>query len=216
VDAQSHYSESRAEFLASFAEYRPREAVPEVFRSSSGEFELEVSGYESDVSTLGYSRGIVRRSGASGAVIADVKRNFPSFWHAWINHSNGNEYLLCGEDYQCYNVIELGSGRQSLTVPPEIVGGGGFCWTSVVPSPSKNLIAVEGCVWGGPWEVLILDFREPLQSPLPEVLLIDYRNVGSGLVELIGWSSESVVECFVETDAGGETRKRFDVDIASK
>lgn len=213
MDARCFYSESRAEFLASFAEYELNSEAPNIFRSPSGEFELEVSRYTFGDSGWGYSRGIARRTAAPREVVADIKRNYPGFWHGWVNHSNGNEYLLCGEDYQCYNVIELASGRQSITVPLEIVGGGGFCWTGVVPSPTTNLIAVEGCIWAGPGEVVILDFREPLRSPLPEVLRVDDRDGDGYFVEFVRWSSERTIECLVETESGESVKKTFEVGL---
>jgi hypothetical protein len=67
--------------------------------SPSGHYELEIYRYSTGPKSWNYSRGVVRRL-SDNKVIADVKRNYGHFWHAWVEHADGNEYLLCGEDYQ--------------------------------------------------------------------------------------------------------------------
>jgi hypothetical protein len=74
-----------------------------------------------------------------------VKRNFGHFWHSWIEHADGNEYLLCGEDYQGYSVINLTAGRCTAYFPEEGYKGRGFCWTAAFPSPDRRVLAVDGC-----------------------------------------------------------------------
>ncbi|HLA64554.1 MAG TPA: hypothetical protein VK610_09000, partial [Rhodothermales bacterium] len=161
------YLQHRAHAEARFATMQPVPGSAEVHVSPSGRFELGVVQYDDGTNGWTYSRGGVRRVGED-PVIADVRRNLGSFWFAWVAHADG-EYLLCGEDYQGYNVIELETGREAFTFPPEAADGRGFCWTNVHPSPEGDVLAVEGCVWGGPYELRFFDFAEPLVSPLPEL-----------------------------------------------
>jgi hypothetical protein len=85
----------------------------------------------------------------SQEIIADIKRNHALFWRSWVLQGD-NEYLLCGEDYQGYNVIALNGvncGRNVFTFPPEAVDGRGFSWTAVKPSTDGKTLAVDGCYW---------------------------------------------------------------------
>lgn len=135
--------------------------------SPSGGFTLDVSEYGAGDGSWNYSRGIVKAAG-SGKVIADIKRNHSMFWHCWVKQEQG-EYLLCGEDYQGYNVIDLNNSVISFTFPPEALKGMGFCWAAVHPSPDGKTLAVEGCYWACPYELVFVDFSEPMKSPLPEL-----------------------------------------------
>jgi len=150
--------------------------------SPSGNYTLEVIEYTEGPQSWNYSRGIVRQSN-SGEVIADVRRNLGGFMFCWVLRPDG-EYLLCGEDYQGYNVIELASRRNVLMFPAEAYDGRGFCWASVHPSPSGSLLAVDGCHWAGPNELVIYDFSIPTRSPLPELFRVEY------LGDMGSWQSE--------------------------
>lgn len=136
--------------------------------SPSGLFQLETSAYETKPGAWHYSRGIVRNL-ENNAVVSDVKRNYSSFWHRFIQHPNGCEYLLCGEDYQGYSVINLTKGTTSVYFPIEGYQGTGFCWTAVYPSPDNLVLAVDGCYWACPYEIVFFDFVNPEQLPLLEL-----------------------------------------------
>jgi hypothetical protein len=94
----------------------------QVSDSPSGTFRLETCRYSTGPKTWNYSRGIVKRI-ADDTIIVDVKRNFGPFWHTWVGHADGNEYLLCGEDYQGYSIVNLTAGTCKTFFPEE--GGGG-------------------------------------------------------------------------------------------
>src|SRR5262249_37605987 len=129
--------------------------------------------------TWNVSRGIVVRT-HDGQAIADVKRNYGSFWYGWVHHPNGDDYLLCGEDYQGYSVINLTTGKSNVYFPDTGCGGSGFCWTAVYPSPDCLMLAVEGCYWACPYEVVFYDFRHPERLPLPELGRIDNLDTCQG------------------------------------
>ncbi|MEM7221949.1 MAG: hypothetical protein AAF495_03155 [Pseudomonadota bacterium] len=137
--------------------------------SLSGKFELTIDTYSTGENTWEFTRGIVRRAG-SGKTIADVKRNYSNFWHSWVQHANGNEYLLCGEDYQGQTVVNLTKGDTYTYFPKAGHGGFGFCWLAAFPSPDSTVIAVDGCYWACPYEIVFFDFTTPDDLPYREYL----------------------------------------------
>jgi hypothetical protein len=141
--------------------------------SQSGDFRLETCRYSIGPKTWAYSRGVVTRI-ADGEIIADVKRNLGHFWHAWVQHANGSEYLLCGEDYQGYSVINLRAGTCKILFPEHGHVGWGFCWGAVFPSPDTLILAVDGCYWGCPYNVVFYDFRDPETFPFRELDRVDH------------------------------------------
>jgi predicted protein tyrosine phosphatase len=156
------------------------------FVSPSGLFKLTTSVWTGNDSGWHYSRGVLSRSD-DGTLIADIKRNYGMFWHRWVVQ-DAHEYLLCGEDYQGYNVIELESGRNVFTFPPEAFDGRGFCWTAVKPSPDARTLAVDGCYWACEAELVLFDFSDPFASPLPEKRRVEH------LKTLGEWLSNDEIE----------------------
>lgn len=152
----------------------------QTIKSPCGEYRLEICQYSTGPNTWNVSRGIVIRN-QDVQFIADVKRNYGHFWYAWVQHANRNVYLLCGEDYQGYSVINLTTGKSTVYFPDAGYKGAGFYWAAAYPSPDSLILAVHGCYWACPYEVVFFDFRNPEQLPLPEVDRID------GLDDCEGW-----------------------------
>lgn len=152
----------------------------ELVVSPSGHYELEIWQYSTGPNTWKYSRGIVMRI-SDHKVVADVKRNFGHFWHAWVEHANGNEYLLCGEDYQGYSIVNLTKETYDVFFPESGYKGFGFCWGAVYPSPDSVVLAVDGCYWACPYDLVLYDFRNPEQLPYQELARVE------GLNECVGW-----------------------------
>lgn len=166
----SRYSEIRKEFEDRFATYSVIEGSEKESISPSGLYRLQVLTYGANTEkpSWQYSRGIITRL-SDGKVIADVKRNLKFFWHCWIEHPNGHEYLLCGEDYQGYSLINLNLESCQVYFPEEGYNGAGFCWGDVTPSPDKLVLAVEGCYWACPNDIVFYDFRTPDKLPYQEL-----------------------------------------------
>jgi hypothetical protein len=144
---------------------------------------LQISEYTAGDGRWSYSRGVVRDLQNDG-VVADIVRNYGMFWFAWVTQT-GREFLLCGEDYQGYNVLELSTGLSVLTFPTEAYEGMGYCWAAVHPSPDARTLAVEGCYWACPYSVTFYDFSDPTASPLPELARFE------DLDKVEGWVSPS-------------------------
>lgn len=147
---------------------------PKEVKSPSGRYLLRVTTYKTKEGCWNYSRGEVFDG---EKLVADVKLNYHDFPFAWAEqHPNGHDYLLACEDYQGYSVVELDTGRREDLLPnAELKGvalmgnGFGFCWVRISPSPDKKVLAVDGCYWACPYEVVLFDFREPMKLPLPEL-----------------------------------------------
>jgi hypothetical protein len=183
------YRKYRAEVEKKFesGEYKPS-GEPKEHVSPSGKYKLVTTSYATKPGCWDYKRGQVY---AGEKLVADVKRNYASFPFAWAEgHKNGHDYLLCGEDYQGYTVIELDTGRRNDLLPesvprkysykekdgtvktgtvPVYPNGYGFCWVGIHPSPDRMVLAIDGCYWACPYEVVLLDFSEPMKFPLWEL-----------------------------------------------
>lgn len=190
------YTEWRARIEERFASMEPVPGSLERHISPTGKYVLEVCEYSAGEATWSYSQGLVRRSEDS-SVIAEVLRNYGIFWFSWVQYS-GEEFLLCAEDYQGYNVINLRTGQNQLTFPNEAFDGGGYCWAAAHPSPDGRIIAVEGCYWACPYALTLYDFTDPMRSPLPQ--LARYED----LDEVKGWVS---LQEFAFTIGEGAERK---------
>lgn len=132
----------------------------------SPQYTLTIESYDQGDEYWEVTRGIVKND--TGDVLFDIRRNYCYFWYKFVNHPNGNDYLLCGEDYQGYNVINLTTRVNHTYTSDGADTGYGFCWTSAEPSPNCSLLRVTGCVWGLPYQTLVFDFSDPDQ-PLREV-----------------------------------------------
>lgn len=181
VVADERYAEKRRELEKLFVPANLVEKSAKTFHSPDGAYRLFVCQFSTGENTWNVSCGIVERV-ADGERLAVVQRNFGHFWHAWASHPNGCEYLLCGEDYQGYSVINLTRERTTVYFPEEGHRGVGFCWTAAYPSPDGLMLAVDGCYWACPYEVVFYDFRSPDDLPLAEL-----DRIGS-LDSCEGWS----------------------------
>lgn len=154
-----HRVELEKKFISENARPNPKE-----FRSPSERYLLRVTNYSMGKGYWDYSRGEVFEGERK---VADVKRNYGHFPFAWVEkHANGHDYLLCGEDYQGQTVVELDTGKRADLEPDENMDKGfGFCWADIHPSPDRKVVAVDGCYWACPYEVVLYDFTEPLKLP---------------------------------------------------
>lgn len=132
----------------------------------SPQYTLTIEIYDQGDEYWETSRGVV--TDASGEVLFDIRRNHYNFWHTFVHHPNGNDYLLCGENYQGYNVVNLTTRVNHAYICDGADTGFGFCWVEAEPSPNRSLLRVTGCIWGFPYQTLVFDFSDPDQ-PLREV-----------------------------------------------
>lgn len=156
--------------------------APKIHRSGSGRYELHVTSHGTGWS---YSKGRVYRD---GELIAEVCRNLGIFPFLFIEgHPNGNDYLICGEDYQGQVVIELNTGRQRTFLPEEARRGHGFCWASYRYDAESRIVVVDGCFWACPYEFRFFDFSDPMEQGWPELQMEgSYAESGAKQPEIDG------------------------------
>jgi len=143
-----------------FTEENRSEKTPFENMSPSGRYRLQVTSYGTKPGSWSYSRGEVFRV-SDGEKVADVKRNYSSFWFTWLeDHVDGHDYLACGEDYQGQTFCQLDTGEVRSLIPDEAFEGFGFCWaTAELLSDGKTLLVV-GCYWACPYERRLYDVSD--------------------------------------------------------
>ena len=142
------------------ASLSPDETIIEM--SPCGRYRLEVKEYAT-VDGTDFAVALVSRA-ESGLEVATVKRNDSRCFYAWVSR-DGHDYLLFSEDLEGQTVIDLTAGRVTGFSSPD----DGFIWCEFYPSPDRTKLAVVGCYWACPYEVIVYDFRDPLHLPLPEL-----------------------------------------------
>lgn len=167
---RDHYKEKR-EKLQEYIKDKPV-VYNEEFVSPSGRYRLQIGTIQSSEKRhWDYSIGKVDDMN-NNETLFTVHRNYPHFWHTFVKHSNGNEYLLCGEDYQGYTVINLTEREEQVVRNEGADTGSGFCFANVIPSPDGNTLAVDGCYWACPYDIVFYDFTEPDVVPLNKLSMM--------------------------------------------
>lgn len=99
-----------------------------------------------------------------GSAIATIRCIDTHVLDGWVPRE-GRDDLLRPEDLQGQTVVGLAEGRvEGFTSEDDP-----FIWTQFHPSPDALLVAIVGCYWACPYEVVVYDFRRPMSLPLPVV-----------------------------------------------
>ncbi|MBQ4227356.1 MAG: hypothetical protein II697_04065 [Clostridia bacterium] len=86
-----------------------------------------------------------------------------------IHHANGNTYLLYYEELYGYSVRDLKSKQSIHYIPQESHErdrsrfSETLIWCTPHYDPGSSLLAVEGCLWGAPYTVFVVDFSDPMR-----------------------------------------------------
>ena len=133
------------------------------YLSPCKKYKLDIYKYPTHEGKSNYTEGVITRL-ADNKELGSVKRNYDSFPYIFINN-----YLICGEDYQGYSIVDLEKEEHNVYFPDEGFKGHGFCWACMYGVSDSNKLVVEGCYWGGQYEVVVYDFSNPTLLPLPEL-----------------------------------------------
>lgn len=174
--------------------------------SESGKYCLVIHTVKTKPSCWKYTIGIVSNVLEKfQKPIAIIERNYCVFWHCFIeDHPDGNDYLLCGSDYQGQTVINLTNGTRIDYLPEEAKQGGGFCWALAEISPDKTHLLVEGCYWAGASDLLVLDFTNPMQLPYTELKSFEAIPNGS-----YSWIDNNTIQVAEEFEIRKSDRVRY-------
>ena len=161
VSDVERYKQYRKSTLKHFGSNNIRE-IKEVIVSPCNNYSLTIYKYQTAPNCWGFLNIIVK-SLITNQVITEVKRNYSNFYYYFYNN-----YLIIGEDYQGYSIINLVSQTVNIYFPDEGYKGFGFCWSNIVGIYNNKLI-VEGCYWACPYECVIYDITNIEQLPLQEI-----------------------------------------------
>ena len=159
------YKGYRESTLKHFGSNNIRE-IKEVIVSPCNNYSLTIYEYQTAPKCWSFLN-IVVKSLINNQVITEVKRNYSNFYYYFYNN-----YLIIGEDYQGYSVINLANQTVNVYFPDEGYKGFGFCWSNIVGVYNNKLI-VEGCYWGASYDCVVYDITNIEQLPLPELNRID-------------------------------------------
>lgn len=133
----------------------------------AGDYTLTIDAFSTTKGGWAYTRGIVSKG---DIIIAEIYRNYSSFWHSFtLEHPDGHDYLLCGENYQGQTIIQLDTGKRKDYLENLANVGIGFCWAGADVSPDKTKLLVDGCYWAAPYEWVVYDFSSPMNLPYKQL-----------------------------------------------
>jgi len=130
----------------------------------------------------------VVQSNQTGETIATMLRNDSRVFHSWIKR-DGRDYLLLAEDLEGQSVVDLTEG----TIAGFSSKDGDFIWTEFHPSPNKEMLAIVGCYWACPCQIVVYDFRNPMRLPLPFVGEFDLPGNDARFGEWVTANSFSII-----------------------
>ena len=140
--------------------------------SPDGRYRLIVTPYATKKGCWSFTQGLIYKVGKDQPLF-EVQRNYSSFPYLWLNHPNGHQYFVCGEDYQGQTVLELDTGKRFDFLPSEAKDGAGFCWVEYRFDVTSEILTVCGCIWACPYEFRFYDFSDPMKG-WPEIVTDDY------------------------------------------
>lgn len=185
------YVKHRENELFYFQEQYKTEEV-EVFYSPDNQYKLLIEHFRCVDGNVrhDYTRGII--TSIDNSIKIEINRNYGHFIYEWVIRGQ-QKYLLCGEDYQGYTIVNLVNQKILNYVPEEWHNGTGFCWAAIHYTPGINVLVVEGCQWACEYEIIFYEFSNPEQLPYKILKRVNsYEKV-------IGWQDsayyESVDDC---------------------
>lgn len=165
ISSESRYIEGRNDYFSHIKEEHKLNER-DLYYSPSNKYMLEIEHYVFLEGYYRYSCTLGTLTNLSSNESIKIKRNFRDFLFEWIEKDE-QEFLLCGQDYQGYSIVDLENLKLYDFVPEEAYEGLGFCWANVEHEGDK--LIVEGCIWAYPYERIVYDFSSPLSLPYPEL-----------------------------------------------
>ncbi|MNJ54074.1 hypothetical protein D3C77_494980 [compost metagenome] len=144
-----------------------------------------------------YTRGILTQCSTGNEL--ELIRNIGTFPFEWVVKDK-ESYLLCGQDYQGYTIVNLKDMKASDFVPEEFYEGRGFCWVEIKYTDGIDVLVVGGCYWADEYEIIFYDFSNPLQLPYKELKRIKPYE------KIIGWKDKSNFQ-YVDEEGNIQTVK---------
>lgn len=158
----------------------------EINFSPDKEYKLTIE-YFSPIENEGwdYTKGTVTQCSTGKELV--LMRNIGSFPFEWVVKEK-ESYLLCGQDYQGYSIVNLQTMTVIDFVPEDFYEGKGFCWAEIQYTTGIDILVVGGCYWADEYEIVFYDFSNPLQLPYKELKRIKPYE------KIIGWKDNCSYE----------------------
>jgi hypothetical protein len=171
-------------FELSFIQEQYKTDEIERILSPDGLYQLTIEHFTHYEGHIRYSHtlGIIT-SNIDSEYRVEIKRNMGHFMYKWVKKDN-TSYLICGQDYQGYSIVDLEDGTIFDFVPEEAYEGHGFCWAAIHYSDITDVLVVEGCIWACEYEIVFYDFSKPLELPYKELKRV------SPYEKIIGWKEK--------------------------
>ena len=118
-----------------------------------------------------------------------------------IHHSNGSDYLVFDEDLYGYSVLDLNTLECMHYLPAESYGETPketFIWCDCFYNAITDLLAVDGCFWASPDNVIVLDLTDPM-TPVEANKWIDlYEECSKSApditdINVVKWSDKRLI-----------------------
>lgn len=104
-----------------------------------------------------------------------IELNCPYNLYDIIKHSNGKNYLCFKTDFYGYSFLDLSTLKDFHYTPHGInERKESFIWCSTFYNPENDIIAVEGCFWSAPYDVLLYEIKDPLK-PFTKQLSVHFE-----------------------------------------
>lgn len=100
----------------------------------------------------------------TGEKIFEFLRNDDSLFHGWLTVDNSH-YLLLSEDLEGKSILDI-SNRKFYSYSFE---DDKFIWCEYYPSPDSKKLAIIGCYWACPYEIVVFDTSKPTNFPYKEL-----------------------------------------------
>ncbi len=115
-----------------------------------------------------------------------------------IHHSNGRQYLLFRIDLYGYGIYDIAAGKDFFYIPDEAET---FIWVDPFYNSANDILAVEGCYWACPGDIIILDFEKPMAETrwfcLRDKLDAGYEKYDD--IDFVRWDKTSLIVSTIET-----------------
>lgn len=114
-------------------------------------------------------RCVLLKNGEQVYQWANSDNSNPYTFFDFIHHSDGHRYFPFHVDLYGISYLDLDSGEvyhyipEGYRHPVEWTFGESFIVTGVHYDKASNLVAYEGCYWGGPGDVMVGDLSKPLK-----------------------------------------------------
>jgi hypothetical protein len=137
-------------------------------------YQIRIESFRLESDELGYSTRhsiayVYRLHDENEELISSIKCYYSVTLFQYIEHSNGFEYLIFRRDLYGYSILNLNSLKVFHYIPKVAIlpDKESFIWTEVSYSGNSNFLAVEGCYWACPYEIMIFDISNPEKLPYP-------------------------------------------------